>query len=156
MARTVSKILDCREPAGIFEIAEVHLRAKHLRAMKMLLSALLAFASMLLLPLGAEERKEPPAKGLPPAKAAPAAEVKYEGGDGSSMEKAIIIKGAKGSEAGIGAEYAWLAKKYPGYKTREQALLGDKKKKYDMISITTGECKQVEVYFDISEFFGKF
>src|SRR6185295_7298281 len=102
-------------------------------------------------PTYAEVKKEPPAK----APGKPAG-VKYEGGDGSSMEKAVIIKGAKNEQVGVDAEYAWLAKKYPGYKTDQQALMGDKGKKYDMLSVTTADGKKVEVYFDITDYFGKF
>src|SRR6185369_11601937 len=120
-------------------------RADDSRAMKTLLAALLALAAVLAVPTYAEV-KEPPAK----AGKAPAG-VKYEGGDGSSMEKAVIIKGAKNEQVGVDAEYAWLAKKYPGYKTNQQALMGDKGKKYDMLSVTTADGKKIEVYFDITD-----
>jgi len=116
--------------------------------MKALLVLLFALATVTTLPLPAEEKKAPPAKAD--------GKIKYEGGDGSSMEKAVIIKGAKGSEDGIAAEYEWLAKKHRGYKTKQQALLNDKGRKYDMIAIATADGKEVEVYFDITEFFGKF
>jgi hypothetical protein len=114
--------------------------------MKTLLTTLVAFASLLAVPLPAEVKKEPPAKA--------AGHVKYEGGDGSSLEKAVIIKGAKGEEEGVNAEYAWLAKKHPGYKMHEQSLLGEKGRKYDVITIEVGG-KKFEVFFDITDYFGK-
>ena len=75
--------------------------------------------------------------------------------DGSSYEKAIIIKAAHEKE-GVDAEYAWLRNKYPGYSTRGQSLNNYKNKPYDIIHITTADGKQLDVYFDISNFFGKF
>jgi len=116
--------------------------------MKTLLAALLALGAVLAVPTRAEVKKEPP-------KEAKAEEVKYEGGDGSSMEKAVIIK-ARNEQVGVDAEYAWLAKKYPGYKMTRQSLMRDKGKKYDMLEIKTTDGKQLEVYFDITDYFGKF
>ncbi len=100
----------------------------------------------------------------PPVKEAEAPEktpragagIRYEGGDGSSVEKAVIIKGAKDSQAGIGAEYSYLKKTFPGYKLRQQSLQGKGGKKYDVLAITTKEGKDLDVFFDISDFFGKF
>jgi len=74
--------------------------------------------------------------------------------DGSSFEKAIVIK-ASSETAGINAEYGWLKKKYPGYKTKSQRLTYHDKKPYDVITIETAEGNTVDVYFDISKFFGK-
>jgi PBP1b-binding outer membrane lipoprotein LpoB len=74
--------------------------------------------------------------------------------DGSSFEKAIVIN--SGSEtAGVNAEYAWLKKNYPGYKTKSQRLVYHDKKPYDVITIETADGNSVDVYFDISKFFGK-
>ena len=75
--------------------------------------------------------------------------------DGSSLEKAIIIK-AKSDMAGITEEYDWLKKNYPGYKTQKQALLNYNKRPYDKITITTNDGETKDIYFDISSSFGKF
>jgi hypothetical protein len=79
----------------------------------------------------------------------------YAGGDGSSIEKAIIIR-AKNSHAGVRAEYDWLMQKFPGFKRVLQSLLtpGDGKA-YDEIVIDTADGRRLEIYFDISAFFGK-
>jgi hypothetical protein len=81
--------------------------------------------------------------------------VSNEGRDGSSIEKAIIIK-AKSDMAGVDEEYAWLRKNYPGYKSNGQALLNKNKKPYDKISITTADGDKKDIYFDITNSFGKF
>jgi uncharacterized protein YcfL len=75
--------------------------------------------------------------------------------DGSSFEKAIIIT-EKTESKGIHAEYEWLQIHYPGYKRGIQALADHKKKPYDIITIKTSEGKNPDVYFDISNFYGKF
>jgi hypothetical protein len=118
--------------------------------MKTFFSILAVVFFVVALPAQAETPK------APPAKEGAAEGVKYEGGDGSSVEKAIVIKGAKNSEVGIKSEYAWLAKNHPGYKMRQQSLKAKDGKRYDVLEITTKEGKDVEVYFDITEFFGKF
>ena len=68
--------------------------------------------------------------------------------DGSSFEKAIVVKS-------VAAEYEWLRKKHPGYKLRLQALSNKDGKPYDVLSITTKKGEDIDVYFDISSFFGK-
>jgi hypothetical protein len=77
------------------------------------------------------------------------------GQDGSSYEKAVFITETSESK-GVHAEYDWIAKKYPGYKTRGQALSNYKSKPYDIIHITTADGKDMDIYFDISNFYGKF
>ena len=54
--------------------------------------------------------------------------------DGSSYEKAIIIKDTTESK-GIKAEYAWLSEHYPGYKMKKQALSYNNGKPYDILYI---------------------
>ena len=75
--------------------------------------------------------------------------------DGSSYDKAIVIKEDRESQ-GIHAEYGWIRNKYPGSKTRSQSLNFHDKKSYDIINITTANGEEVAVYFDISNFYGKF
>jgi hypothetical protein len=75
--------------------------------------------------------------------------------DGSSFQNAVVIK-EKSESTGISAEYSWLAKNYPGYRSLGQSLVYDKNKPYDIIKIRTADGKEKEIYFDISNFFGKF
>ncbi|MFI5137447.1 MAG: hypothetical protein ACHQIM_06445 [Sphingobacteriales bacterium] len=77
------------------------------------------------------------------------------GNDGSSYEKAIVIHEDHETQ-GIHAEYAWLRDKYPGYKTKGQSLNYYKNKPYDIIHIIMSDNKETDVYFDISNFYGKF
>lgn len=74
--------------------------------------------------------------------------------DGSSFEKAIVIMETNEGSGGR-AEYKWLADHYPGYRMGSQALVFHEKKPYDILKIETAEGVPKEVYFDISNYFGK-
>ena len=78
----------------------------------------------------------------------------YSGGDGMSLEHAVVISGAKNEEAGVAAERAWMEQRYPGFSQGRQTLLSSGGKKYDAIQIATREGHKT-VYFDITDFFGK-
>jgi hypothetical protein len=75
--------------------------------------------------------------------------------DGSSMEKAVIIQ-AKNERAGISAENEWIEKNYPGYFKTMQSLIFNKKRPYDIINIENSEGSTKSIYFNITEFFGKY
>lgn len=81
--------------------------------------------------------------------------VSYSGGDGSSFEKAIVIHGAT-EQTGVDAEYGYLAKHYPGSRSGKQSLTSHEKRNFDVLEFTTAEGKKMLIYFDITEFFGKF
>ena len=75
--------------------------------------------------------------------------------DGSSYENAVVIK-EKTETKGVDAEYKWCAVNYPGYKRKMQALDNKGGKLYDVLTIVTADGTEKKVYFDISNFFGKF
>jgi len=74
--------------------------------------------------------------------------------EGTSYDNPVVIK-EKSESTGVSAEYAWLRKRYPGCRTVNQTLTFQNKKPYDIIKIITNEGKEVSVYFDISNFYGK-
>lgn len=84
--------------------------------------------------------------------------VTFSGGNGSSFEKAIIVK-AKNSTDGIGAEYKYLDQKYGrrgvDWQLIQQSLSHKNNKPFDVLKIKY-KGKVVNVYFEISSFFGKF
>ena len=80
----------------------------------------------------------------------------FEGGDGSSIEQAVIVKGAKNEFEGVEAEAKWIRKVHPGWQKGAQALLSEKKRYYDRIEYATPAGKTETIFFDISDFFGKF
>lgn len=81
--------------------------------------------------------------------------ITYSGGDGSSFDKAVIILGADDTDVGIAAERTWITQNHPGFQKIGQSLQGDKGRKFDVIEIGNGTSTKY-VYFDISDFFGKF
>ncbi|HEY1960569.1 MAG TPA: hypothetical protein VGH28_33390 [Polyangiaceae bacterium] len=109
------------------------------------------------------------ASALPPpaTTAAPAAckrplagtSICFEGGQGASKQDAIVIKGARGESDGVAAEYKYLEDLYgprgQGYTVDGQSLLDDAGKSFDRLDIkVSGQPKAV--YFDITDYFGKF
>jgi len=75
--------------------------------------------------------------------------------DGSSFDKAIFVQ-EDHEQPGVDFEYRWIRNKYPGSKVNGQSLSNHNKKPYDIIHITTADHTSLDVYFDISNFFGKF
>ena len=98
-----------------------------------------------------------PAEALAPAADSPAQAggISFAGGDGRSKGQAIVIKGAPNSSAGIDAEYAWLRKYRPGWVKGAQALLNENDKYYDRIDLITPQGENKTIFFDITDFFGK-
>ncbi len=80
--------------------------------------------------------------------------IQYLGGDGSSVAQAILIHGASGEVDGVTSEYDWLAANRPGWKAISQSLISQGSRYYDALHITNGS-QQADVYFDITEYFGK-
>jgi hypothetical protein len=81
-----------------------------------------------------------------------------EGGDGSSIEGAVIIKIASGvptESLGLEAEYGWLSVHYPKYQLVSQSLIFAKDKPYDLMVIELPDGTQQMVCFEISSFYGK-
>jgi hypothetical protein len=75
--------------------------------------------------------------------------------DGSSYQNAIVLNETSES-AGVDAEYAWLKKNYAGYTLIKQSLSEQNGKSYDILNIKTPHSGKKSIYFDISNFFGKF
>lgn len=80
--------------------------------------------------------------------------IRYAGGDGSSMEKAVVIKGGN-EETGVHAEYDYLAKHFPGYQRGGQSLFSKGKHNYDELDFTTAKGEKKTIYFEITAFLGK-
>lgn len=81
--------------------------------------------------------------------------ITYAGGDGHDCAHRVIVQGASGELEGVSAEYDWLAQKSPGYKRKFQSLTKCDGQPADKVTIETASGDTVDVYFDISAFFGK-
>jgi hypothetical protein len=81
--------------------------------------------------------------------------IKFRGGNGSSCEARIRIKGAVNADTGIAAENHWLRAKYPGYRVMRQSLIDCDDEPTDRITLVNVAGEERSVYFEISDFFPK-
>jgi hypothetical protein len=75
--------------------------------------------------------------------------------DGSSFSTAIVIQGNT-EDDGVPAEYAWIRQHLPGYALGAQKLQTNGGKTFDVFEVKTPAGKKMNLYIDISAFFGKF
>lgn len=83
--------------------------------------------------------------------------IKFSGGNGISIEQAIIIEGALTSDAGMGAEYNWIERFYPNHELVLRATLKpneDSPPFYDVFTFKSSAGLTKELYFDITSFYG--
>jgi hypothetical protein len=80
--------------------------------------------------------------------------IEYETDNGEMLVKIVTDD----NFAGVGAEYAFVEYKFPGYKVNRQALLqasiNGMRIHCDELTISNGTDEK-QIYFDISDFFGK-
>jgi hypothetical protein len=78
---------------------------------------------------------------------------------GETIEKAIVIRGAANHVAGVQAEYQWLegafGRRGRDWKLQKQSLLESGGRRYDQMDIELADGTRRTVFFDITEFFGK-
>jgi hypothetical protein len=74
--------------------------------------------------------------------------------DGTSIERAVVIKSDAGSAGGVASAGAWLRENYPGWRRTRQALMRRDGRRYDRIDLESPEGEKASVYFDISDGFG--
>jgi major membrane immunogen (membrane-anchored lipoprotein) len=75
--------------------------------------------------------------------------------DGLSFNTAIVITETN-EGAGVKAEYTWIKNHYKDYTIKSQSLNMENQKPYDIIRINLAGNKELSLYFDISNYFGKF
>ncbi len=87
--------------------------------------------------------------------------VSFSDNSGLSVDDAIKITGAQSSFDGVGAEYEYIQMRF-GEKGRDwtlklQALVEDGEKVFDRLDLVLiKEKKEISLFFDISDFFGRF
>ena len=81
--------------------------------------------------------------------------IQYKERAGSSKEKAIIILEAESELEGVDTEYRYLDFHYKCWQLDEQTLILDQGKQYDIIAIILPEGSKEEVWFDITNFYGR-
>jgi hypothetical protein len=83
------------------------------------------------------------------------ASVTYEGGDGSTIEGAIVIKGINSDVQGTMAELAFVRGHIDDCRLVQQGLIGRAGHHYDAIKCRTSDGVVHTFFFDITEYFGK-
>jgi len=81
--------------------------------------------------------------------------MKVSGGDGSSYENAIVISDCNNQE-GVKQEYMEVRKRCGEYRLIRQVLLENEGKMYDKLELELRNGEKIDLYFDITDFFGKF
>lgn len=74
---------------------------------------------------------------------------------GSSIETAITLPDIQHEMDGVGAEYAYIRRHFPGWKPGRQALLNHNGRHYDAIDLLGPDGARRTVFFDITPWFGK-
>lgn len=82
------------------------------------------------------------------------AQATFSGGDGSSIEHAVVIN-ASGEEKGNRAAYIWLHEHYPGSHLLDEGFDYNGDRYYNEIKIVTADGKSRTIFFETTSFFGK-
>ncbi|HYU52328.1 MAG TPA: hypothetical protein VEK37_05260 [Gemmatimonadaceae bacterium] len=83
----------------------------------------------------------------------------YEGGDGSTPDGAIVVRGAGSDLEGVAATFGWmhehLGAKDEGWRLVTHSTGYDEVRKIDTFVVILRDGRQKRFYFDVSESFGK-
>ncbi|MEI8348885.1 MAG: hypothetical protein WCI77_01925 [Candidatus Omnitrophota bacterium] len=83
----------------------------------------------------------------------------YEGGNGASINDAVIIRGACNHIEGVAEEYRYISNIYGKINVewglKAQSLIIDKENQYDVMEIVIKDNSTKKIYFNISDFFSR-
>lgn len=87
--------------------------------------------------------------------------ISFVGGQGTSTADAVRIVGAHGESDGVASEYTCLdaafgSRRKGKWKLLRQSLVGKDGKNFDVMSVELQDGTKKDVFFDISDYFGKF
>ena len=78
--------------------------------------------------------------------------VRYSGGDGLTLKKAIVIAGASSVGEGVAAEQKWIRIHYPDATVESKGrVVGPPH--YDVITLKLASGSRIDLHFDITAFF---
>lgn len=86
--------------------------------------------------------------------------ISFSNNSGESIEDAIVIINATGEEDGVNSEYYYLEKRFGiqeiDWELVSQSLLsGEGDRYYDKMDISLSAGEMISIYFDITDFYGK-
>lgn len=79
----------------------------------------------------------------------------YSGGPGDRLESAIVMDGNLNEMTGVDAEYAYVARRLPGWGVCGQALLNPGRRAYDQLDLVNAAGQRRSIFFDITDWIGK-
>jgi hypothetical protein len=118
-----------------------------------LAAALLAPACASSPPHGTAAPERRPARFLPPAEPE-AGKPPFAGGDGSSLQKAVVIL-ADNEQAGVNLEYRWIFDHFGRFRKKGVGLVAQDGRHYDVFTFELPDGSEQTVFFDITRFLGK-
>lgn len=80
--------------------------------------------------------------------------ISYAGGDGSTIRKAIVIRGARSAAEGLAAEGEWIRLNLPGASLQSQGRVTGPPH-YDVVTVRLASGALMDLHFDITDFFGR-
>lgn len=81
-----------------------------------------------------------------------ASSIRYSGGDGLTLKKAVVIAGASSVSEGLAAEQEWIRIHYPDAVVESKGrVVGPPH--YDVITLKLASGSRVDLHFDITGFF---
>jgi hypothetical protein len=87
----------------------------------------------------------------------PKALITFKGGNGGSAEGAVVIMGARNTREGLQAQSLWVGKTYWGWRRNDRTEVAKHHSRvYDQVAYLTPQGDRKTVYFDITDFYGKF
>jgi hypothetical protein len=99
--------------------------------------------------------KTPPEGSTPPQKPAQfVPQTIYSGGDGSSIEQAVVVM-ADDEDQGVDREHRWIFERYGKFRKTGVGLATVGQRKYDVVRVVFPDGTEKEIFFDITSFFGK-
>lgn len=86
------------------------------------------------------------------SQAAVSSAVRFSGGDGQTLKKAVVIVGASNVEEGLAAEQEWIRLHHPDATVESRGrVVGPPH--YDVITVKLASGSRLDLHFDISAFF---
>ena len=89
----------------------------------------------------------------PPQPARYLAPTPFAGGDGSSVEQAVVVL-AQTEDEGIDLEHHWIFDHYGRFRKIGGGLASADGKHYDVITVELGDHTEKTIFFDITGFYG--
>lgn len=81
--------------------------------------------------------------------------IQYKGSIGSSEQEAVIILGAESELEGVNAEYEYIQRLHTEFELDSQTFLEKENKKYDILTVKLPGGAKKNIWFDITDFYGR-